>query len=80
MYTSKWVVFNKQGEKIKTVTLKHKDGAVYRELEPFEAKLLEQGLSAQRAESFEQFKGKRMAFKKQLECLGWQFDKNGNII
>lgn len=80
MHESKWIVFDKTRKRLKTVTLKHKDGAIYRELDPFEAELIEKGLSAHRAESFEHYKGKGMSFKEQLKCLGWKFDKNGRII
>lgn len=46
MYKTQWVVVNSKGKKIKEVTLKHKDGRLYRELEPFEKELKEEGLRA----------------------------------
>jgi len=78
--TSKWVVFDNRGNKLKTVTLKHKDGAVYKEIDSFEAKLKEQGLYAHRAESFEWFKSTRIPFIQQLKYLGWEFNGDGVII
>jgi hypothetical protein len=80
MSTSKWIVFNNKGERIKEVTLKHKDGGVYKEIDPFEAELKVQGLYAHRAESFNQDYLKGKSFKEKLKCLCWEFDKNGIII
>jgi len=78
--TSKWVVFNNEGERVRTEILKHESNLTYIENDKFEKGLKEQGLYAQRAESFEQYKGIGIPFKKQLEHLGWNFDKKGLLI
>lgn len=80
MYETKWIVFDKKGEKIKTVTLKHKDGALYREIEPFEAKLKEQGLFAHRAKCFGQDYLKGKSFKEKLKSLCYKFNKDEIIV
>lgn len=79
MHRSKWIVFNEKGDYVKTVTINHKNGALYREIEPFEKELKQQGLYAHRAESFnrDSFKGK--TFKEKLIFLGWEFDSEGFI-
>lgn len=77
---TRWVVFDKTGKKIKTVTLKHKSNLYYKELEPFEKELEEQGLYAQAAESLEQDFLKGKSFKEKLLCLGWKLDAQGIII
>jgi len=80
MYKSQWVVFNNKGNRIKTVTLKHKDGAIYKELEPFEKELKSKGLYAHKKEVLDQefLKGKN--FIEKLKLLGWEFNKEGYII
>lgn len=80
MRETKWVVFDKTGKRIKTVTLKHKDGGLYREIEPFEHSLIEQGLYAHDAKCFKQDYLKGKSFKEKLSLLGWEFDGLGNII
>lgn len=69
MYKTKWIVFNNEGEKIKQVTLKHKDGGLYKEIEPFEDELKEQGLMAVKCELLEQEHLKGKSFKRKLEIL-----------
>jgi hypothetical protein len=78
-YRSKWIVFNQKGKRLKTVTLKHKNGALYREIEPFEKELIQQGLYAHRAECFDQEFLKGKPFKEKLQYLGWVFNSAGFI-
>ena len=78
--TSKWIVFNNKGKRIKTVILKHKSNLLYEEIEPFEAGLKQQGLYAHRAECFKRDDFKGISFREQLECLCWKFNDNGIII
>jgi hypothetical protein len=80
MSTSKWIVFNNKGERLRTVTLKHKDNEIYKEIDLFEAKLKEQGLYAHDAECFEQDYLKGKSFIEKLKYLGWEFDDKGIII
>lgn len=70
MYKTVWIVYNDQGEKIKQVTLNHKDGALYKEIEPFERKLKKDGLMAVSAESLQQEFLRGKSFKSKLEALG----------
>jgi hypothetical protein len=76
---SKWVVFDKKGKRVKTVTLTHKDNRHYIELEPFEREMESKGQYAHRLDSLTQdhLKGKPLIEK--LKILGWQFDQNGVI-
>jgi len=78
--TSKFVVFDKYGKKIKTVTLKHKSNLYYLEIEPFEEELIKNGFYGHAKESLDQQFLKGKLFKEKLICLGWKFDENGKII
>lgn len=80
MYKTKWVVFDEKGNKVKTITLKHKDGGLYKELEPFEKKLKSKKLYAHKKESLEQNFLKERSFKEKLKLLGWNFNDKGIII
>ena len=42
MIIDKWIIFDKNGNRVGTKTLRHKNGALYNELEPFEAELKQQ--------------------------------------
>jgi hypothetical protein len=80
MYETKWVVFDEMGHMLETVTLKHKTGAIYVELEPFEKDLKDRGLFAHAYESISQRCLSNFSFKEKLERLGWMFDDHGKII
>lgn len=79
MIISKWVVFNNKGKKLRTVTIEHEDGRVYRELDPFEQEIESLGLYAHRAESLDQDYLEGKTFKEKLRALGWEFDSNDYI-
>lgn len=80
MHTSKYTVFNRKGEKMGDVTLYHKTGAAYVEIEPFEQHLKPEGLYGHWTESLYQSHFKGFPFRKRLEMLGWHFDEEGTII
>lgn len=71
MYKTKWVVYNENYEKIRTVTLKHKDGGLYKEIEPFEKELKDKCLMAVQTELLEQTYLKGKSFKDKLIALGY---------
>ena len=79
MSISKWLVFNSEGEKVKTETIKHKSNLAYIELEQFETELKEKGLYAHRKESFNT-QPKNISLKQKLINLGWTFGGNGKIV
>lgn len=70
---TKWVVFNPAtAKRIKTVTLKHPDNLLYKQLNPFEQELKKNKLAAQRKESLDQDFLIGKSFKEKLICLGWE--------
>lgn len=79
MHESKWVVFDKNGKKVKTVIIKHKDGRLYNELEAFENDIIAKGMYAHAYECLNQVYLIDKSFKEKLKCLGWQFDNKGQI-
>ena len=71
-HTTKWVVFNPSTfQKVKTVTIKHESNLLYRELDPFEKKLKNDGLAAHDYNSLNQDYLKGKSFREKLKCLGW---------
>lgn len=77
--TVQYKVFDNRGKFVKNIKIGEK--CRFKTVQEFEEAMNQQGLYAQRQESFENrpyWKG--WSFRKKLENLGWEFGSDGTLI